>query len=290
MQYHDTHAHLDLLLQKLDLLSSGRELDLEFITNEKAAELTYSQAELDKLLINHEFVIQPGISTKNFYLNYHLFQDSEKVRLMLGAHPDMVNDTFSIVDYLQEQGACLDFIVSKDLIQSKKLIGIGEVGLDYFHIKSEIGQKLQRDFLVTQIELSVKLELPLVIHCRDAFEDLFKIVDNFPAIHGRWLIHCFTGGVAELQEVLRLGGRVAFGGVSTYSSAVGLQEAIKVTPVGSYVLETDLPFLSPTPNRGKTNLPEFIADTARHIGVLQGISEDQVWKASKGTVLELFGV
>jgi TatD DNase family protein len=290
MKYYDSHAHLDLFLQKTGVLKGGREIDFERISQAELKEISYQKTDLESIIKNHELIIQPTISTNNFYLNYHLFQAEKRVVFLLGSHPDMVNDDFDIMSYLDQQKKALDFITSNNLIAKKQLVGIGEVGLDYFHIKTPLGQKKQREFFQTQIDLAVSLSLPLVIHCRDSFGDLFRILEKNPLIHGKFLIHCFTGGLSELEKVLEMNGFVAFGGVTTYNSAKDLQEVVKLCPMDRFTLETDLPFLSPIPKRGEVCLPEYIDYTAQKVADIKGISKEEVWVTSRNTVKSLFGV
>jgi TatD DNase family protein len=290
MQYYDSHAHIDLFLQKMGLLEHGRELDLELVSQDSIPSLKYDKSKLEPYISKHELIIQPTISTNNFYLNYHLFSSDPRFAFLLGAHPDMVNDEFDVADYLAKQSICVDFIQQNKLIAKKQLVGIGEVGLDYYHIKTELGQQKQRDFFRTQIELAISLDLPLIIHCRDAFTDLFDILGQYSDIHHKFLIHCFTGGVSELESVLKMGGKVAIGGVSTYNSAKDLQEAVKGCPMESFVFETDLPFLSPTPKRGEVCLPDYIDLTAQFVSDLREISKESVWVESRKNIKHLFGI
>jgi TatD DNase family protein len=287
---YDTHAHLDLLLQKLGGLPGGRDLNVEHITNSEIQQLQADTSHIKPLIADHELIIQPGISTQNFYLNYTLFQSFHNVVFMLGSHPDMVDDEFDIDTYLELQQKAVSFIETNNLIEKKQLVGIGEVGLDYFHIKTQIAQQKQRDFFQTQIDLAVSLELPLVIHCRDAFDDLFDILDKNTAIHNRFLIHCFTGGVAELAHVRKLGGLVAFGGVSTYNSAKNVQEAVVTVDNQGFVFETDLPFLSPIPKRGQFCLPNYIGHIAEHAAKLRNEEVNDIWNYTRKNVTTLFGI
>ncbi|MBC7471817.1 MAG: TatD family hydrolase [candidate division SR1 bacterium] len=290
MKYYDSHAHIDLFLQKMGLLDHGREFDLEDISQNDITYLKYDKNELELYISNHELIIQPTISTNNFYLNFKLFSSDPRFVFLLGSHPDMVNDDFDSDSYLEKQAICIDFIKVNNLIQKKQIVGIGEVGLDYYHVRTEIGQVKQRDFFRSQIELTISLQIPLVIHCRDAFIDLFTILAEYPAINGRFLIHCFTGGVGELEEVLKLGGKISLGGVTTYSSAKGLQEAVKICPIESFVFETDLPFLSPVPKRGEVCQPEFIDFTAQFVADLREVSKEEAWIETRKNLKNLFGV
>jgi TatD family hydrolase len=290
MKIYDSHAHLDLFLQKLGALEGDRGIDIETISQSQLSKISYDPKVLEQHIYNHELIIQPGISTENFYLNYHLFSHDMRITFLLGSHPDMVNQYFDVKKYLEKQQQAVNFVVENQLIEKKKLIGIGEVGLDNFHGKDEVSRRTQRDFFRTQIQLSINLNLPLVIHCRDAFEDLFEILRDFPRIHGRFLVHCFTGGIDELEHIQNLGGYVAFGGVSTYKNALNVQEAVVAARSDRFVFETDLPFLSPVPKRGEVCKPEYIRYVAQHISRLKGISEEEIWNQTRENLRNLFGV
>ena len=140
------------------------------------------------------------------------------------------------------------------------------------------------------IELALKLSLPIEIHTRDAWEDTFKILDEYPKIYNEFLIHCFTGNIENLKETIKRGGKAAFGGIVTFQKSIELQEAVRFCPVESLVLETDLPFLAPVPHRGKICLPEMIDDTAAKVADLKNLSKNQIWDWSRKNSLDLFKI
>jgi TatD DNase family protein len=288
--YHDTHAHLDLLLQKLGYLPSYPEFNPETVSDEEIDGSNVEISAIDELLKYHEWIVQPSVSNQNFLLCHHLFQNVEKVYFLFGAHPDMVDANFSIEQYLSKQNTLLKGENVQHLIKQNRFVGIGEVGLDYFHVQDDTGQERQRDFFRTQIEQALTLDLPLVIHCRDAWHDLFDLLDEYPHIHGKFLVHCFTGGVDELSRVRERGGLVAFGGVTTFTSAKALHEAVKICEKDMFLLETDLPFLSPTPHRGEICKPEYIHLVAEHIAQRKGLNTSTVWALSKKNSERFFGL
>ena len=149
----------------------------------------------------------------------------------------------------------------------KRIIGIGECGLDYYYTQDSRIIHKQKELFESQIDLAIKLDIPLFIHTRDAFDDTFEILKSKPGIHGKFAIHCFTGNKNHLKEVLDMGGKAAFGGIITFGkNAEYLREAFAYCPKDGYLLETDLPFLSPKPFRGKDNLPEYIKFVAEKMG------------------------
>ena len=269
---HDTHAHLDLYLERLGLLAP------------EASVLTVEARDrLRQDLAGHDWVVQPTVSLENYLRLRVLFQDLQipPVYYLLGAHPELVTADFDIASYLEK--------LETEFTSDAYLIGIGEIGLDYYYTQdSEIIAK-QKELFREHIKLALEHDLPVIIHCRDAFPDVFAILDEFPQLRGRFLIHCFTGGPAELGQVLKRGGLVAYGGVTTFKNARELQATVPVTPAESFVLETDLPYLSPHPHRGETCAPAYVDDTATHLAALRDVEKSRVWADSQVNAVRFFG-
>jgi TatD DNase family protein len=283
---HDTHVHLDMLLAKLNFLPDGR--IIESLPNEefefRLAQLDLSQSavkKLESLLIDHEFVCQSTVSTKNYLHTRKLFNSFTQVKFFLGSHPDIVNDKFEIQSYLDYQTQSID---SYGIAQG--IIGIGEIGLDYYHCKDPLLQYIQKLLFESQIQLAINLDLPIMIHCREAFDDLFVILEKYPQIHGRFLIHCFTSSSTDMNRVVAFGGKVAFGGVCTFASAKELQQAVFECPPENFVLETDLPFLAPV--RGEICIPDMIDLAAEKVAGLKNLTKAEIWELSRANTLELF--
>jgi TatD DNase family protein len=286
IQLHDTHVHLDMLLAKLNFLPDGRVLEgfgneeFEFELSKTA--LSDSAArKLESLIIDHEFLCHSTCSTKNFLVCHRLFSSFDKVKYFLGSHPDIVDDKFELESYLDFQTKMINKYEIKN-----KIIGVGEIGLDYFHCKDRLLQDIQKKLFESQIQLAINLDLPIMIHCREAFEDLFEILERYPQIHGRFLIHCFTAGVDEMYKIVQLNGKMAFGGVSTFKSAIDLHQAIIECPLECFVLETDLPFLAPV--RGQICLPAMIDIIAQRVADLKNLTKEEIWQLSRENTLELF--
>lgn len=282
MLLHDTHVHLEMLLQKLNLFDSSiRELDP--VSNQIVALSSESSVELDRLLLNHKFVIQSTVSTNNYHLVYHLFKSNPKVYFLLGTHPELAKEGFNIDEYLVKQSLFLNTGNNVD-----QIVGIGEVGLDYFYTKDLQLIKIQKQLFQAQINLAIEYNLPLIIHCRDAFDDLFEIIEKNPRIHNQFLIHCFTGGVKEIRKVEQFGGKVAFGGISSYASAIQLKEAIGNARIADFMIETDLPYLAPREVRGQVCLPEHIHYVISEIAKIKNMDLESVLANSYHNTLKFF--
>jgi TatD DNase family protein len=132
-------------------------------------------------------------------------------------------------------------------LKVKKIFGIGEIGLDYHWMKHS--REKQMKLFESQIEIAKKYDLPIVVHNRDAFEDTYYILKGMDC--KRVIIHCFSGNVEIAKKFLNLGYYISFAGNVTFKKATELQEALKFIPIDQLLLETDCPFLTPVPNRGK---------------------------------------
>lgn len=276
-QFHDTHAHLDLLLEKLGLVS------LESCGKISILEKNLDD-EIQNLLLNHEFLTHATVSAENFINVFEFFKKYEKVRFLIGSHPEIVNQDFDVKNYLKNQENILKTVDLK----SKNIVGIGEIGLDYYHEKNPEVQKKQQKLFESQIELAINLGFSIQIHSRNAFADTFEIIKNYPQIYNKFSFHCFSEGVEELKKILDLGGFIGVGGVSTYKNAEAVREAVQYCPKENFMLETDLPFLAPPPFRGKINLPNMIEIIGKNTGFLKNMSEGEVWENSRKNFEELF--
>ena len=162
------------------------------------------------------------------------------------------------------------------LLQHPRAVAVGEVGLDLFFRPGyhETPLEVQQRSLMTMLELAEEFDKPVVIHDRDAHDEIIDALALKPDVHG--LMHCFTGDAAHMRRCVECGFAVSFAGIVTFSSASELQGAATEVPADAYVVETDAPFLTPVPHRGTVNLPERVADTAAKIAALRGEHADSV--------------
>jgi TatD DNase family protein len=173
-----------------------------------------------------------------------------------------------------------------ELVKRPQVVAIGECGLDYFRNLSN-RQDQERAFR-DQIELAFLSKLPLVFHVRDAFPDFLKIVDEYPGIKG--VVHCFSGGQAEMESSVERGLRVALNGIMTFTKDQGQLAAARALPLDRLLLETDCPFLSPAPKRGERNQPANLPLIAEFLAELRGETLEQLAAATTENTRKLFGL
>lgn len=174
-----------------------------------------------------------------------------------------------------------------EIARHPKVVGIGETGLDYYYEHSP--REAQKSNFLAHIEASRETKLPLVIHTRDADEDMAEILTTetgkgaFPA-----LLHCFSSSRALAMTALDLGLYISLSGIVTFKSARDLQDTARDVPLDRLLVETDAPYLAPVPNRGKRNEPSFVAHTAAKVAELQGIDPSLLAQATTDNFFRLF--
>jgi len=181
---------------------------------------------------------------------------------------------------------------SKSLLKSaalddRKVVAIGELGLDFF--KSE-DKTLQINALIPQMELAFELELPVIIHCRDAANEMIKLCNDL-AKKGtcpRGVLHCWTGTPEEMKQFLDLGFYISFSGIVTFPKVHHIHKCAKIVPHDKYLIETDSPFLAPVPHRGKRNEPAFVENVANYLADLRSTELITIAKESSKNAEDLF--
>lgn len=182
----------------------------------------------------------------------------------------------------------LDQLATLAQDKSSKVVGYGEIGLDY--AKKYAPKKRQIEEFVHQLHLSKDLKLPVIIHDRDAHEDTLQLLKQHgPFPHGG-VMHCFSGDSALANQVIKLGFQISIPGIVTFKNSDTLQEVVRDIPLEHIILETDGPFLAPVPYRGKTNRPEYLAFTAQKVAELQNISLDEVARVTTANTKTLFKI
>lgn len=168
-----------------------------------------------------------------------------------------------------------DFLAFETAARSKELIAIGETGLDYYYEHS--AKELQKNYLIQYFSLALELELPIVIHCREAFADLFTIADqHYPS--KKLILHCFTGTMEEALEVVRRGWYISFSGILTFKKSQWLRDVFTKMSHEQVLMETDAPYLAPGKYRGKTNQPAYITQTYECAAQLWGLELNEFAK------------
>ncbi|MBI1859609.1 MAG: TatD family hydrolase [Deltaproteobacteria bacterium] len=167
-----------------------------------------------------------------------------------------------------------------------KCVAIGEMGLDFHYDKSP--REIQIDVFEAQLALAARVGLPVIIHCRDAFEQTFASIrkQGLPRYGG--VMHCFTGDATQAKEAVDLGLHISFSGILTFKKADQIREAARTVPLERILLETDCPYLSPEPYRGKPNEPGRLAITAQRLGAIRQLTIEDVAYATCQNTVELF--
>jgi len=148
----------------------------------------------------------------------------------------------------------------RKLANHPKVVAIGEIGLDYYWEKTEEIKTIQKKMLIEEIELANELNLPVTIHCREAYQDCLNIFKSFH-VKNRSVMHCYSGSYELSKEFIKENFVLAFGGTLTYKNSINTQNVFDKTDIQNIVFETDAPYLSPQRHRGETNLPKYIYDT-----------------------------
>lgn len=168
-----------------------------------------------------------------------------------------------------------------------KIRAVGETGLDYYYDYAP--RERQRILFRRHLEAAARVSLPVVIHIRDAFDDAFEILADVGTPAGG-VVHCFTGGPEACERALAQGLHISLSGIATFKGAKDLREAVPMIPEDKLLVETDSPFLTPTPHRGKRNEPAFVVHTAEEVARLRGVSYADLCASTLRNTVELFGL
>ena len=232
----DTHAHIDMLdYDKTMALMSEYGV-------KKAIIPSVEVATLDK-------VFEIALKNENLYA-------------MIGIFPSEVK---TYTPKVEEK--------LRNLAKNPKIKAVGEIGLDYYWDKSFVD--LQKEVFVKQIKLANELNLPIVVHDREAHKDSFDLLKEYNN-NSKVLFHCFSGSVEFMKECVKQGWYIAIGGVVTFKNAIKMKDVAKTVPLEYLVLETDSPYLTPVPFRGKENSPAYVKYVAEEIANLRDIPVEEI--------------
>lgn len=182
------------------------------------------------------------------------------------------------------------FARTEALLRGGGYVGVGETGLDYY--RDAVPASEQRQCFLAHLAVGRDLGLPVVVHIRDrdgsvsAYDDVATLIHEVPGATG--VIHCYTGDAAHAKRYLDLGFLVSFSGIVTFPKGENVREAARAVPLDRALVETDAPFLAPIPHRGKRNEPLFVADTARALAQVKGVSEAEVRRTTTRNARALF--
>jgi len=210
--------------------------------------------------VDYFFLAGTDYEDSEFYAN--LAQDYEGVYCGVGVHPHEAEKVKSMAPFNE--------LISRNRNVVK---AVSEVGLDYFY--SHSGHDVQKKVFNDFITLANRNELPVVVHCRDAEADCYDILTSNPPQFG-FTLHCFTGTAEWAEKFVELGANFSVGGIITFNKAQNVRDTFAVIPDDRYFLETDSPYLSPVPYRGKRNQPAYITGTVKKIAELRNQTEEEI--------------
>ncbi len=244
------------------------------------------------------------------------------VYAVVGLHPEHTHS--QVVDeeetHFQTREEVFDYEIYKKLARDPKVVGIGECGLDYYRMPEGVDPKLikqkQKDAFRAQVKLAKELNKVLVIHSRpekgnnELFDDLLEILDESKTAEHlllaegesrpkggegvganlRFEVHSFTGSLEYLQKFLDRGGYVSFNGIITFDKTGNMEKLVRMTPLDKIILETDCPFLTPPPNRGKRNEPSFVRFVAEKVAQIKNLTADEIAEATTQNAKNLFKI
>lgn len=251
----DTHAHLD---------SSRFNKDrAEVIKNARVTGVSY--------------IVNIGADLRSSRYSVKLAREYPFIFATVGIHPhDAIGLDANVLAELEK------------LAGEEKVVAIGEIGLDYYYDHSP--RDIQRAAFIDQLVLAKKLNLPIVVHSREAEEDTMNILKEHYAGAGTGILHCFSGSLAMAREALDLGFYLAFGGVVTFKNAGGLLEVLREIPLDRILLETDCPYLTPVPHRGKRNEPAYLPYVAEKIAEIKGVAIEELAEITTANAIRVYNL
>ncbi|MDR1832377.1 MAG: TatD family hydrolase [Fusobacteriaceae bacterium] len=228
---------------------------------------------LERIKENMDFVVNIGCDVKSSRESVRLAEKYPFVYAAVGIHPSDIT------------GFCYEWEVELEkLCAHPKVVALGEIGLDY-HWMTEPAE-VQREVFAELLSLAEKVKKPVVIHTREAMEDTLRVLSDYPETRG--IMHCYPGSVAEIPRLKNF--TFGIGGVLTFPNSKNLREVVEKTPIDRLVLETDCPFLTPAPFRGKRNEPLYTEYVAREIARIKEMDYEDVVRITNENARAVYGI
>lgn len=224
-----------------------------------------------------DYCVSVGSDLQSSAFNAQLAKQYGHVYAACGIHPHVVKD--APTDWKEQLRA---------LLQLPKVVALGEIGLDYYYNHSP--RDVQQRFMSEQMDLALEMNLPVIIHVRDAHGDTIDLLRNRADRHAGGVIHCYSGSAESVQEYVRLGFMISFAGSVTFKTAHKLRLAAQAVPLESLLIETDSPYLTPVPFRGRRNDPAKVGYVCELLAELRGMASQQMADLTRNNAMRLFGV
>lgn len=220
------------------------------------------------------YIINAGTDITSSQFSIELASKYPFMYAAVGIHPEDVDKNESLVEI-------------KKLANNKKVVAIGEIGLDYYWDTST--KEKQIEYFKNQLDLANELNLPVIIHDREAHQDTLNILKEIP-VNKKGVLHCYSGSVEMAREFLKLGYYLGFGGSSTFKNAKNIIEVIQEVPENKFLIETDAPYMTPVPFRGKRNNSMYLKYVVEKIAEIKTMTTKQIEELSKNNAKMLFGI
>jgi len=222
-------------------------------------------------------IVNVGATFKGCKESIALAEKYDDVYAAIGIHPeeiDEIND--EVIEWLRQNSS------------NPKVVAIGEIGLDYYWVKEEEQRGKQRLWFNKQMDLAKELEMPVIIHSRDAAEDTLNTIKLYNNSHVKGIVHCYSYSKEIAMEYVKMGWYIGVGGVVTFKNAKKLVETVEAIPLESIVLETDCPYMAPVPHRGERNSSFFLSHVAEKIAEIKNISVAEVENVTYQNALNIY--
>ena len=213
------------------------------------------------------------------------FKSYEKIKQLV-KKDNIIYGTYGIHPHEAKNDKITSQQMIDEISNNKKIIGIGETGLDFYYNHSDKVDQIKS--FEEHIKAAIKLNIPLIIHSRNADNDMFDILNNFKSFNLKILMHCFTGSKIFASKLLELNAYFSASGIITFKNSIDLQETFKFLPLEKLLIETDSPYLAPVPNRGKKNEPSFVKYTAEKLACIKDITTEHLIKSTTSNFNNLF--
>ncbi|MGN0469747.1 MAG: TatD family hydrolase [Acutalibacteraceae bacterium] len=218
-------------------------------------------------------VVNQGTDIKTSEFSINLARRYDGFYAAVGLHPECL-----------DENSINDLCKIRELARSEKVVAIGEIGLDYYY---DIPRDLQKTVFAKQLELAAELDLPVNIHDREAHGDTLEMLKKYKP---KGILHCFSGSVEMAKEIVKLGMYIGIGGVVTFKNARKTVEVIEAIPLERLVLETDCPYLSPVPFRGKRNDSSMIKYTAQRIAETRNTTVEEILTVTRRNAFDVYKI
>jgi TatD DNase family protein len=256
---------------------AGRLIDSHAHLLHLRAPLTPQQALEEARQAGVEAVINIGDDGSDNRPGLELAERIMGLRTTIGRHPHSASEPIGPAERRE----------LRRLASDARVVAVGEIGLDYhFTDAHQVPKKAQQQVFRQMLGLAQEVDKPVVLHTRDAFDDLLAILDEFPGVRG--VFHCFSGNAAIASEGIARGFYLSFAATVTYPGAHGVVGAASIIPLDRMLVETDAPFLPPQSRRGEANAPRFLPETVDRIAALRGVTAEAVADATRQNTLDLF--